>query len=65
MGLDIIEPPFIGFENDVLLEEGMVLTIEPGLFAEGASFMLEEDVLVTDHGAQVLSTPAPTELPVL
>ncbi len=65
MGLDIIEPPFIGFENDVLLEEGMVLTIEPGLFAEGAFFMLEEDVLVTEHGPEVLSASAPTTLPVL
>lgn len=65
MGLDIIEPPFIDADSDVLLEEGMVLTIEPGLFAEGAFFMLEEDVLVTEHGAEVLSAPAPATLPIL
>ena len=64
-GLDVIEPPIIGFENNVLLEEGMVLTIEPGLFAEGAFFMLEEDVVVTDTSAEVLSAPAPAELPIL
>jgi len=64
-GLDIIEPPFIDIADDVLLEEGMVLTIEPGLFAEGAFFMLEEDVLVTEHGAEVLSAPAPAALPIL
>lgn len=64
-GLDIIEPPFINSDSDVLLEEGMVLTVEPGLFAEGAFFMLEEDVLVTEHGAEVLSAPAPTTLPIL
>ncbi len=65
MGLDIIEPPFIDADNDVLLEEGMVLTVEPGLFAEGAFFMLEEDVLVTEYGAEVLSAPAPALLPIL
>lgn len=65
IGLDVIEPPFIAFENDVVLEEGMILTIEPGLFAEGAFLMLEEDVLVAAEGAEVLSAPAPVELPVL
>ena len=65
MGLDIIEPPFISFENHVLLEEGMILTVEPGLFTAGSLFMLEEDVLVTDYGAEVLSAPVPDELPVL
>ena len=41
----------------------MVLTIGPRLFAGGAFFMLEEDVLVTDRGAEVLSAPAPAQLP--
>ena len=65
MGLDIIEPPFIVCESDLLLEEGMILTVEPGLFAEGAFFMLEEDVLITQTGTEVLSAPAPAALPVL
>ena len=65
MGLEVIEPPFISFENDVILEEGMVLTVEPGLFVGDAFCMLEEDVLVTDGGYEVLSAPASPELPVL
>ena len=65
MGLDIIEPPFIDFENDVLLEEGMILTVEPALKIDGAFIMIEEDVLVTAQGHEVLSTPAPAELLVL
>ena len=65
IGLDIIEPPFIDFENDVLLEEGMILTVEPALKIDGAFIMIEEDVLVTAQGHEVLSTPAPAELLVL
>ena len=65
IGLDIIEPPFIELEDDTLLEEGMVLTVEPSLYTEGAYFMLEEDVVVTDRGFEILSEPAPEDLPVL
>ncbi len=65
IGLDIIEPPFIEFEDNTALEEGMVLTVEPSLYTDGAYFMLEEDVVVTDTGCEILSEPAPGELPVL
>jgi Xaa-Pro dipeptidase len=65
MGSEIIEYPFISFENDVLLEEGMILTIEPSIYIEGAFIMVEEDVLVTDQGYEVLSAPASAELPIL
>ena len=65
IGLDIIEPPFISHENDVSLEEGMILTIEPSLYVDGAFIMLEEDVLVTETGREVLSAPANPELPIL
>ena len=65
MGLEIIEPPFIAFENEVILAEGMVFTIEPGLFTADAFCMLEEDVLVTERGYEVLSKPASAELPIL
>ncbi len=65
MGLDIIEPPFIALEDETLLAEGMVLTVEPSLYAHDAYIMLEEDVLVTDTGYEVLSKPASPELPVL
>ena len=65
MGLEIIEPPFISSASDVILAEGMILTIEPGLFVGDAFCMLEEDVLVTDRGYEVLSAPASPELPVL
>ena len=65
IGLDIIEPPFIELEDDTLLEEGMVLTVEPSLYTDGAYFMLEEDVVVTESGFEILSEPAPGDLPIL
>ena len=57
--------PFISSASDIILAEGMILTIEPGLFVGDAFCMLEEDVLVTERGCEVLSAPASPELPAL
>lgn len=64
-GLDIIEPPFLTLDDDHLLEEGMILTVEPSMYTDYGFFMIEEDVLVTDRGYEVLSAPASAELPIL
>ena len=53
-----------------LLEEGMVLTVEPGLYIQpddllfpaeyrGIGVRIEDDVLVTNSGARVLSSALP------
>ena len=62
IGMAVHEPPFLVPRTDAPLEEGMVLTIEPGLYKAGVGGVrLEDDVLVGRDGPQILST-LPLEL---
>jgi Xaa-Pro aminopeptidase len=47
----------IGRYREGKLRKGMVLTVEPGLYIqeEGIGIRIEDDVLVTDDGCEVLS----------
>lgn len=55
MGVDVHEPPFLVPQTGTPLEEGMVLTIEPGLYQPGVGgIRLEDDVLVTSGEPELL-----------
>jgi Xaa-Pro dipeptidase len=65
LGLDIHEAPQIMRGNAEILEPGMVITIEPGLYREGeCGVRIEDDIVITEKGHQCL-TQFPRELRVI
>lgn len=57
VGLEIHEAPALRKTSEQILEPGMVITVEPGVYIPDKFGMrLEDDVLVTENGCQVLST---------
>ncbi len=56
VGIDIHEPPYITATSEVVLEEGNVFSIEPGIYLAGKfGIRLEEIVIVRKDGAEILS----------
>lgn len=57
LGLEVHEMPRLGRGDETILQEGMVLTIEPGVYLEGlGGIRMEDDVVVTAQGAVNLTT---------
>lgn len=55
-GLQIHEDPRMGPTSETVLRSGMVLTVEPGVYFENEfGIRIEDDLLVTDTGCEVLS----------
>ncbi|QDU82706.1 putative peptidase [Polystyrenella longa] len=62
IGLDIHEAPRVGPSSETVLEPGMVITVEPGIYLpEWGGVRIEDDVLVTKEGYEVL-TSVPKDL---
>ena len=62
IGLEAHEAPFLDRGDEAILEEGMVLTVEPGIYLpELGGFRHSDTVLVTEEGSRVM-TGYPREL---
>ena len=56
VGLEIHEYPSINSRSDDILREGMVITVEPGIYIQGSYGVRWEDLLlVTDSGVEYLT----------
>ena len=56
LGLEIHEPPYIMAGNEQLLEEGMVFSVEPGVYLPGRfGIRIEDIVAVTGTGVRTLT----------
>lgn len=65
LGLGVHEFPSMTETNRLVLEEGMVYTIEPGIYVpEVAGVRIEDDVCITADGVKVL-TKYPKELQII
>ena len=56
VGLQLTEPPSIATCDDSILQPGMVVTCEPGYINDLGCFDIEENVLVTEDGYEILSS---------
>ncbi|MDW3225362.1 MAG: Xaa-Pro peptidase family protein [Paracoccaceae bacterium] len=64
LGMQLTEWPSLIAADRTKLVPGMVLTLEPGIeIASGQTLVHEENIVITETGAEYLSTPAPRQLP--
>jgi Xaa-Pro aminopeptidase len=64
--MQLTEPPSHMLGDGTVIEPGMVLTIEPGMeYAPGKMIVHEENIVITEDGASLLTRRAPRELPLI
>ena len=66
LGLQLTEPPSIMNSDMTLLEENMIITIEPCYeYLPGKMLVIEENILIKKNGFELLTTRTPKILPII
>ena len=66
LGMQLTEGPSLAPHDRTPLEVGMVLTLEPGMtMVTGKQMVHEENIVITEDGAEYLSRRAPKEMPII
>jgi len=63
LGLTAHEYPYIGIRGGAILQENMVLCVEPFWFGSdvGMGYQLEDEILITKDGYELITNYAPTD----
>lgn len=66
LGIQLTEGPSVTPADHTVLQPGMIVTLEPGMtFVSGKQMVHEENLLITEDGAEMLSHRAAAEIPVI
>jgi Xaa-Pro aminopeptidase len=56
LGMEVHEGPALSFRSETILETGMVVTVEPGIYVAGlGGVRIEDDTVITEAGNESLS----------